>query len=134
MGHQIIKQPGRDTYAVFSSGTGTWILRNFSREELLDYYARRAAEDVRRRTAEVLDAIEENPRLAYYQFAMSFEEANAESFERGGPDLTKPDGEEESRPSPDDGVTDPRIPLAGSRDAEEARLRAKAGREESNGG
>jgi hypothetical protein len=97
MGHQIIKEPGKDTFAVFSSFTDSWILWNASREELLDYYAERAATSVREGTARILDAVQSgNPRQAYHQFAMTFEEANAESAEGGGPDLTKPDGEEES--------------------------------------
>lgn len=138
MGHQIIKQPpgmyANPYYAVFSSFSDQWIVWNVTREELLDYYAKKAAEDARRHTAEIIDAVNEDPRKAYYQFAMSFEEANAESVERGGPDLTRPGAEEESRSQPDDGVIDPRLPLAGSRDAEEIRLLGKAYREDGNGG
>ncbi len=92
MGHQIIKEPGKDTYAVFSSFTDTWILSNATRDDLLGYYAEKAARDARRHTAETLDAVDEDPRKAYYQFAMSFEKANQASIEHGGLDLTKPDG------------------------------------------
>lgn len=95
MGHQIIREPGKGTYAVFSSVTGTWILWNASREELLDYYAERAAADARESAARKLDEVDANPRRAYYQFTLTFEEANAESVEHGGADLTKPEGEEE---------------------------------------
>jgi hypothetical protein len=90
MGHQIIKEPGKDTYAVFSSFTDQWILWNASRDELLDYYADRAAKEARRTTARVLDLVDEDPRKAYYQFAMTFEEANAKSAECG-PDLRIPE-------------------------------------------
>jgi hypothetical protein len=96
VGHQIIKQPGKDTYAVFSSIVDSWILYDATREDLLDYYAKRAAEDARRNTAEKLDLVDEDPRKAYYQFAMTFEEANALSIEHGGEDLTKPEGEEDN--------------------------------------
>ena len=90
MGHQIIKQPGKDTYAVFSSVVDSWILYDATREDLLDYYAEKAAEDARRRSQE-LDLVEEDPRKAYCQFTMTFEEANAESMEHGGLDLRHPD-------------------------------------------
>lgn len=96
MGHQIIKQPGKDTYAVFSSFSDQWIVWNATREDLLDYYAEKAAQDARRNTAETIALVEEDPRKAYYQFRLYFEEANRESIEHGGPDLTKPDREEEN--------------------------------------
>lgn len=95
MGHQIIKEPGKDTYAVFSSFSDQWILWNATREDLLDYYAKRAAEDAIRSVTTTLDLVDEDPRKAYYQFAMAFGEANAMSIEHGGPDLTKAEGEEE---------------------------------------
>lgn len=89
MGHQIIKEPGKDTYAVFSSGTSRWIRQNATREELIEYYAERAARDARKSAAETIDAVDEDPRTAYFDFAMTFEEANAESVAHGGDDLTK---------------------------------------------
>jgi hypothetical protein len=95
VGHQIIKEPGKDTYAVFSSFTDVWILWNASREELEDYYAERAAEDARRSFRHTISLVDEDPRKAYFQFAMTFGEANAKSIEMGGADLTKPEGEEE---------------------------------------
>ena len=132
MSWQIIKQPD-GKLAVFSSGVDDWIITDATAAELEDYYAEDAAEKGRQSARETIGhVLAGEPTKAYYQFAETFEEANAMSIEHGGPDLTKPDGEEESR-SPDDGVIDPRIPLAGSRDAEEARLRAKTGREESSG-
>jgi hypothetical protein len=95
VGHQIIKEPGKDTYAVFSSFTDTWILWNATREELIGFYVQRATDRERRLTAATLDLVDEDPRKAYFQFAMEFEEANQASIEHGGPDLAKPDGQEE---------------------------------------
>jgi hypothetical protein len=84
MGHQIIRQPD-GMLAVFSSVTDTWILYNASPEELEDYYAEQAAEDARRRTREILaHVLAGEPRKAYYQFAMTFEEADRMSGEHGG--------------------------------------------------
>ena len=91
MGHQIIKQPD-GLYAVFSSFTDTWIMSGATREELLDYYAGKAAEDARRGAANTIDLVDENPRRVYYQFTMTFEEANAESVEHGGEDLEREGG------------------------------------------
>jgi len=47
MGHQIIKQPD-GKLAVYSSGVDAWVVVDASPEELLDYYAKRAADDARR--------------------------------------------------------------------------------------
>jgi hypothetical protein len=82
-----MKQPGGDLYAVFSEGTGTWILFNATREDIITYYADRAAADARESATRLLARIDANPRRAYYQFTMTFAEANAESIDGGGKDL-----------------------------------------------
>ena len=87
MGHQIIRQPN-GLYAVFSSFTDTWILNDATRDDLIGYYAEKAAKDARESTVRLLDDIDEDPCKAYYQFTMSFEEANAASVEHGGEDLS----------------------------------------------
>jgi hypothetical protein len=87
MGHQIIKQPD-GLYAVFSSFTDTWILNDATRQDIIDYNVGKAREDAERNTARILDAVDVDPRKAYYQFTMTFEEANAESVEHGGEDLS----------------------------------------------
>jgi len=87
MGHQIIKQPD-GLYAVFSSVVDSWILYDAARQDIIDYYAEKAREDAERDTARILDAIEVDPRKAYYQFTMTFEEANAMSVKHGGEDLS----------------------------------------------
>jgi hypothetical protein len=89
VGHQVIKQPdGR--YAIFSSFTDTWIVYDATRQDVIDYYVEKATEDAKRDTARTLDLIEESPRKAYYQFAMTFAEANAESKASGGEVLDGP--------------------------------------------
>lgn len=88
MGHQIIKQPD-GLYAIFSSFTDTWIVYDATRQDVIDYYAEKAAKDARESAGRTLDLIDENPRRAYYQFTMTFEEANAESVEHGGEDLSR---------------------------------------------
>lgn len=95
MGHQIIKEPGKDTYAVFSSYSDTWIMWNASAQELEDYYAEKAEQDARRNFRHTIGLVDEDPRKAYFQFRLYFEDANRVSIENGGPDLTKPDGEED---------------------------------------
>lgn len=95
MGHQIIKEPGKGTYAVFSSFTDTWILWNASPQELEDHYAEKAAKDARESFRNTLARVDDEDPRPYYQFTLTFEKANAESIKHGGPDLTKPDREEE---------------------------------------
>lgn len=87
MGHQIIRQPD-GLYAVFSSFTDTWIISDATREDLIGYYAERAARDARESAGRTIDLVDEDPRKAYCQFTMTFEEANAESVEHGGEDLS----------------------------------------------
>jgi hypothetical protein len=77
MGHQIVKQPdGR--LAVFSDGVDAWIVWDATPEEIVEYYAERAAESARvsaRRT--VAAVMEDRAREAYYQFTRTFAELNA---------------------------------------------------------
>jgi hypothetical protein len=87
MGHQIIKQPD-GLFAIFSSYTDTWIVYDATRQDVIDYYVEKAREDAERGVTRILAAVEEDPRKAYYQFTMTFEEANAESVEHGGKDLS----------------------------------------------
>ena len=83
MGHQIIRQPD-GKLAVFSSFTDTWILMDATAADLEDYYAEKAAADARRHAAETLAAVlAGEPQKVYYQFAMTFEEANQQSQESG---------------------------------------------------
>jgi hypothetical protein len=89
MGHQVIKQPdGR--YAIFSSVVDSWIVYDATRQDVIDYYVEKAAEDARRSATRTLDLIEEDPRKAYCQFTMTFAEANATSKHSGGEVLDGP--------------------------------------------
>jgi hypothetical protein len=84
MGHQIIKTPD-GTLAVFSSVVDDWIITNATPEDLLDYYANKAAEEARAATQRILvDVLRDNPRGVYYQFAMTFEEAQQRRTEVHG--------------------------------------------------
>jgi hypothetical protein len=89
MGHQIIKQPdGR--YAIFSSVVDSWIVYDATRQDVIDYYVKKAAKEAKRDAKRTLDLIEEDPCKAYYQFAMTFAEANATSKAHGGEVLDGP--------------------------------------------
>lgn len=84
MGHQIIKQPdGR--LAIFSSGVDTWIMKDAEPGAVEDYYAMRAAEDARRSARETIShVLAGEPQKVYYQFTMTFEEADAIARETDG--------------------------------------------------
>jgi hypothetical protein len=84
MGHQIIRQPD-GKLAVFSSVVDSWIIMDATPEDLGDYYAEKAAEDARRDVARVLEHVLSGElRKAYFQFVMTFDEANQGSREHGG--------------------------------------------------
>jgi hypothetical protein len=89
VGHQVIKQPD-GLYAIFSSYTDTWIVYDATRQDVIDYYVEKAAKEAREGTARLLDDVDEDPRKAYFQFAMTFAEANAESKASGGEVLDGP--------------------------------------------
>jgi hypothetical protein len=84
MGHQIIRQPD-GKLAIFSTGVDVWIVMDSTADEIADYYARKAAESARESAARTVQAVlAGRPREVYAQFAMTFEEANAESREHDG--------------------------------------------------
>ena len=76
MGHQVIRQPDGQL-AVFSTVVDSWILFDATPEEILDWYAEDAAARSRESTARVLAAVAAgDPGAVYYQFAMTFQEAD----------------------------------------------------------
>lgn len=84
MGYQVIRQPD-GKLAVFSSIVDCWAVYDGSPEEIVEWFAEKAAEDARRDAQRVIDAVMAGePRKAYYQFTMTFDEANAKSGEHGG--------------------------------------------------
>ena len=83
MGHQVIRQPD-GKLAVFSSGTGRWIRWDCEPEELVEWYAQRAAEDARRSARNTVDAVLAGTEIYDPRFVLTFEEANKESGESGG--------------------------------------------------
>lgn len=84
MGNQIIKQPD-DHYAIFNTNSDTIIVWDATEDEVVEYFVERAAEiarqDVRRTLAQVTSG---EPRRAYFQFAMTWDEALSEDREHGG--------------------------------------------------
>ena len=84
MGYQVIRQPD-GLLAIFSSYTDTWVVYDADPGEVVDYFAERAAKNARRDAERIVEHVMNGrAREAYYQFAMTFEEANAESGEHGG--------------------------------------------------
>lgn len=84
MGYQVIKQPD-DQFAIFSSHTDTIIMWDSTRDEVVDWFveieAKRARENAERIVGLVADG---EPRRAYFQFTMSWDEALRQDRERGG--------------------------------------------------
>lgn len=87
MSHQLVKCPD-GSYALFSSGVDAWVWHG-SREEFIERHVSQAAADARVKAEHLADMVDEDPRKAYFQFAMTFAEANSDSIAHGGPDLTR---------------------------------------------
>ena len=84
MGNQIIRQPNGQ-FAIFSSITDTIHVYDATAEEIEEYFVERAAESERQRVREILGhVIAGEPRKAYYQFAMTWDEALKMDRIRGG--------------------------------------------------
>jgi hypothetical protein len=83
MGRQTIRQPdGR--YALFSTGTDRWVAWDLTREQYIERRVEEAAREARADAAGLLDDVDAGLVYAGY----TFEEANAESVEHGGVDLS----------------------------------------------
>jgi hypothetical protein len=83
MGRSVIKQPD-GLYAVFSTGTDRWVAWDLTREQYIERRAEEAAKEARTDAARLLDDVDAGTYYAGY----TFEEANAESVEHGGEDLS----------------------------------------------
>ncbi len=84
MGNQIIRQPDGH-FAIFSSNTDTIIVWDATKDEVVEWFVERAAERARQDAQRVIDHVAAgDPRRAYFQFAMTWEEALATDRERGG--------------------------------------------------
>jgi hypothetical protein len=84
MGQQIIKQPD-GKLAVFSSVTDTFIVVDATPEELVEWRAEEAAERAREQTRRELDKVlAGDSRSAYFQFALTWDEAAAKDREHDG--------------------------------------------------
>lgn len=77
MGHQIIKQPDGQL-AVWSSNVDDWIVYDATADELVELYVSEAADRARQTIRETVTAVEaDEPERVYYQFVMTFDEAQA---------------------------------------------------------
>lgn len=84
MGYQVIRQPD-GKLAVFSSYMDCWAVYDGSPEEIVEWFAEKAAEDAREHARRIVgNVMAGEPRKAYYQFTMTFDQANAKSKEHGG--------------------------------------------------
>ncbi|BBH17487.1 hypothetical protein Back2_17740 [Nocardioides baekrokdamisoli] len=84
MGYQVIKQPD-GKLAIFSSGTDRWAVYDGTPEEIIQFFVDRAARDAKRSAEQVVDAvIADEPRSIYFQFALTFKEADETHRKSGG--------------------------------------------------
>lgn len=84
MGHQILRQPD-GLFAIFSSVVDSIIVYDATADEIVEHFAARAADDAARRTRQIIEHVEAGePRKAYYQFALTWDEALDSDREHGG--------------------------------------------------
>lgn len=84
MGYQIVKQPDGHL-AIRESYTGTLVMWDANREEVIDYFAEMAATDARENALRLADLVlDDKPRDAYYQFAVTWDAAVGQDRESGG--------------------------------------------------
>lgn len=84
MGSQILRQPN-GLFALFSSNSDRIIVTDATREEILDHFVGLAVQDTIRGVSQVLDHVESgHPDQAYYQFALTWDQAVTRDREHGG--------------------------------------------------
>jgi hypothetical protein len=85
MGYQIIRQDPDDLYAIFDSSTDTIILWDASADEVVDWFVEQEVARVRERVTAIVGHVARGePRRAYFQFAMSWEDAQRKDREHDG--------------------------------------------------
>lgn len=84
MGYQVIKQPN-DMFGILSSYTDTIVMWDATREEIVEWFVELEAQRARENAERIVGLVEQgNPRAAYFQFAMTWEQALKEDREHGG--------------------------------------------------
>lgn len=84
MGKQIIKQPD-GKFAVFCSNTDTIVVWDGTQDEIIQWFVERAVESTTRQVEKLLGHVAaDDPRKAYFQFAMTWDEALADDRAHGG--------------------------------------------------
>lgn len=84
MGYQVVKQPD-DQLAIFASYTDTIVMWDADAAEVVQFFVDIAVEDARRRAEQVVaHVVSGEPRKAYFQFAMTWDEALEKDREHGG--------------------------------------------------
>jgi hypothetical protein len=84
MAFQVIKQPD-GKLAIFTTEQDRWTAWDLDPEEVVQWFADRAGADARERAQRIVNhVLEGTPWKVYFQFAMTFAEANAHSWHHGG--------------------------------------------------
>jgi hypothetical protein len=84
MGYQIIKQPD-GKLAVFSSITDTIVMWDATEDEVVEFFVEIEVQKTTERVRQMLvPVVADEPRKAYYQFAMTWEAALESDREHGG--------------------------------------------------
>lgn len=84
MGNQIIKQPN-GFFAIFDSGSDTIALWDCTEDDVVEYFVDMATADAKKVVRMQIDHVKDgHPREAYFQFAMTWEEALELDGDNGG--------------------------------------------------
>jgi hypothetical protein len=89
MGYQVIKQPNGGL-GIFSGYVDDWIVCDATPEEIIEWCEKDAAESAARHARMELEirilpaVLSDQPRKAYFQFAMTYDEAEALAVEVHG--------------------------------------------------
>lgn len=84
MGQQIIMQPD-GKLAIFSSVVDTWVVSDATPDDIVLYFSELGRADAERNARRQVEAVlDGRARDVYYQFAMTFEEADQRSQDQTG--------------------------------------------------
>lgn len=100
MGYQVIRQPD-GKLAIWSSYTDGWAVLDAEPGEAVEWFAELEAQRARRDAERVVGhVVAGEPHKAYYQFAMSFEEADAQTDEKAADLRVQWDAEAQANSQP----------------------------------
>lgn len=84
MGYQIIRDRTHNRYALFSSMTDTFVMRDATQNEIIDFFMEEYEASLRGKITQIVQSLNKGGK-PYHQFTMTLEEAEEKHREHSEP-------------------------------------------------